>query len=69
MGLAKPGETRGLTGQGPGLDRQEAKGRVLVRFWIQTELFMRSKPGPLVGYPDPLVILVITLQIQFNQTT
>jgi len=29
MGLAKPGETRGLTGTGPGLGRQASAGRVL----------------------------------------
>src|SRR5882757_6105835 len=58
-GLAKPGETRGLTGTGPGLARQESAGRVFGRFWNRTDPFLRSKPGPLVGYPDPLLTLVV----------
>jgi len=56
-GQAKPGETRGLTGTGPGLARQESAGRVFVRFWNRTDPFLRSKPGPLAGYPDPLLTL------------
>jgi len=58
-GLAKPGETRGLTGTGPGLARQESAGRVFGRFWNRTDPFLRSKPGPLAGYPDPLLTLAI----------
>jgi hypothetical protein len=57
-GLAKPGETRGLTGTGPGLARQESAGRVFGRFWNRTDPFLRSKPGPLAGYPDPLLTLL-----------
>ena len=56
-GPAKPDKTRGLTGTGPGLARQESVGRVLGRFWNQTDRFLRSKPGPLAGYPDPLLTL------------
>jgi len=56
-GLAKPGETCGLTGTGPGLARQESAGRVFGRFWNRTDPFLRSKPGPLAGYPDPLLTL------------
>jgi hypothetical protein len=56
-GLAKPGETRGLTGTGPGLARQESAGRVFGRFWNRTDPFLQSKPGPLAGYPDPLLTL------------
>jgi hypothetical protein len=59
-GLVKPGETRGLTGTGPGLARQESAGRVFGRFWNRTDLFLRSKPGPLACYPDPLLTLYIT---------
>jgi len=57
MGLAEPGKTRGLTGMGPGLAHQEAAGRVLGLFWNQTTPFLPSKPGPLAGYPDPLLPL------------
>jgi len=32
-------------------------GRVFGRFWNRTEPFIRSKPGPLAGYPDPLLTL------------
>jgi hypothetical protein len=53
-----PGKTRGLTGTGTGLARQEAVGRVFGRFWNRNEPLIRSKPGPLVGYPDPLLTLV-----------
>jgi len=56
-GLAKPGKTRGSLGMGPGLAPQEAEGRVFGRFWNRTELFGWSKPGPLAGYPDPLLTL------------
>jgi hypothetical protein len=57
MCLGKPGKTRGLTGTVTGLARQEAPGRVFARFWNRTEAFFRSKPGPLAGYPDPLLTL------------
>jgi len=56
-GQAQPGETRGLTGRGPGLARQESAGRVFGRFRNRTDPFLRSKPGPLAGYPDPLLTL------------
>jgi hypothetical protein len=58
-GLANPGETRGLTGMCPGLARQESAGRVFGRFWNRTHPFLRSKPGPLAGYPDLLLTLVL----------
>jgi len=32
-GLAKPGESRGLTGTGAGLAHQESAGRVIGRVW------------------------------------
>jgi len=57
MGLGKPGETCGLMGMGPGLARQESAGRVSGRVWNRTDPFLRSKPGPLAGYPDPLLTL------------
>ena len=60
-GLAKPGETCGLTGTGPGLARQESAGRVFGRFWNRTDPFLRSKPSPLAGYPDPLLTLDIPI--------
>jgi len=56
-GLAKPSETRGLTGTSPGLARQESAGQVLGLVWNRTDTFLRSKPGPLAGYPDPLLTL------------
>ena len=57
MGRAKPGETRGLMGTGPGSDHQEAAGRVFGRVWNRTKVFSQSKPGPLAGYPDTLLTL------------
>jgi hypothetical protein len=56
-GLGKPCKSRGLTRTGPGLARQESAGRVFGRVWNQTDLFLGSKPGPLGGYPDPLLTL------------
>ena len=62
MGLAKPGETRGLTGTGPGLARQESAGQVFGRFWNRTNQFLRFKPGLLVGYLDPSLTLPLAHQ-------
>jgi len=59
-GPATPVETRGLTGTGPGLHRQEAAGPVVGRFLNQTKPDFRSKPGPLAGHPDPLLTLAIS---------
>jgi len=58
-GQAKPSKTRGLTGTGPGLACQDAAGGVFGQFRNQTERFFLSKPGPLVGFPDPLLTLLI----------
>jgi len=57
-GLAKPGETRGLTGTGPGLARQESAGRVFGRFRNRTDPFLRSQPVPLARYRDPSLTLL-----------
>jgi len=53
--LGKPGESHGLTGKRQGLNRQEAAGRVFGRFWYQTESFVWSKAGPLVGHSELLL--------------
>jgi len=66
-GLAKPGKTRGLTGTGPGLAHQDTAGRVFGRFWNRTESFFCSEPGPLAGYPDPLLTLPKSLQQEDSQ--
>jgi len=58
MGPAKPGETHGLRGTGSGLTYQDSAGWVFGWVWNQTYPFFRSKPGPLAGYPDPLLILL-----------
>jgi hypothetical protein len=69
-GLAKPRETRGLMGTGPGLARQESAGRVFARFWNRTNPFLRSKPGPLAGYPDPLLTLSMSaLNLDFQSSS
>jgi len=57
-GPAKPGKIHGLTGTRPGLAHQDSVGRVSVQFWDRTDPFLRAKPGPLAGYPDPLLTLV-----------
>jgi len=56
-GVAKAGETRGLTGTGPGLACQDPAGKVFGRFWNRTDPFLWFKPGPLAGYLDPLLTL------------
>jgi len=58
-GLAKPGETRRLRVTGPGLAPQESAGRVFGQFRNRTDPFLRPKPGPLVGFPDLLLQLVL----------
>jgi len=59
-GLAKPGITHASIGPGPGLACQRAAGWVLGLGWDRTDLLLRSKPGPLVGYPDKLLTLLLT---------
>jgi len=57
-GLAKQGKTSGLTGTGSGLARQAAAGRGFGQFWNRTYPFLLSKPGPLAGYPEPVLTLM-----------
>jgi hypothetical protein len=57
--LAKPGNAHGLPSTGPGLACQESTGRVFGRVWNRTDPFLRSKPGLLVGYLDPLLTLPV----------
>jgi len=64
-GLAKPGETRGLTGTVPGLDRQEAAGRVYGPFWNASAPFFQSNPGPMAGYPD-LLLTPVRVSVAFG---
>ena len=61
MGLAKPGETRGLIGMGPGLAFPESAGQILGQVWNRNDLFLRSKHGPLPGHPDQLLTLVFAI--------
>jgi len=58
MGLAKPGKTRGLMGMDPGLTHHDAVGKVLGRFWNQTEPFLLSEHSALAGYPDQFLKLL-----------
>jgi hypothetical protein len=60
-GLAKPVETRGLTGMFPGSARQESADWVFGRVRNRTDPLFRSKPGPLVGYPDLLRTLLVNI--------
>jgi len=39
---------------------EEAPGRVFGRVWNRTKPFYQSKPGPLAGYPDPLLTLAMS---------
>jgi len=60
MGVAKPGKTCGLTGMGPGLARQDSAGQVSGWFWNRTDPVLQAQPGPLAGYPDLLLTLVLS---------
>jgi hypothetical protein len=59
MGQPKPCETRGLTGTARGLAGQKSAGLVFGRVRNRTDPFLRSKPGLLVGYLDPLLTLPV----------
>jgi len=56
-GLAKCSKTRGLMGTGLGLAYQGSAGRVFGLVRNQSDPFLRSKPGLLAGYLDPLSTL------------
>jgi len=62
IGLAKPGETCGLTVPGPVLARQDSPDRDFGWVWNRTDLFFWSKPRLLAGYPDPLLTLFFSIQ-------
>jgi len=57
-GGANSGETSGLTSTGTGLANLKAAVQCFGQVRSRTELFFRSKPGPLAGYLDLLLILV-----------
>jgi len=59
MGVAKPGETCTLMGTGPGLAHQESAAPDFGQVWNWTDLLSQSKPGPLAGYRDPLITLLL----------
>jgi len=46
-------------GTGSGVACQEAAVRVFRLFGIRTETFLLCEPEPLVGYPDPLITLLL----------
>jgi len=58
-GLAKASNTSRLMGTGSGLACPEAAGQVFGWVCNWTNLILRSKPGPLTGYPDPVLTLSI----------
>jgi hypothetical protein len=68
-GLAKPGKTHQLTGTGTRLGHQESAGRVFGWVWNRTDPFLRSKPGPLAGYPDRLLTLITSIRIELCNLT
>ena len=71
MGLVKPGQICRLTAKGTGLARQDTACRVFGPVWNQPEPFFQSNPGPLSGYPDPLLtpeVVVILSQVSMPIT-
>jgi hypothetical protein len=64
-GQAKTGATRRLMSTGPDLASQLSAGQVFGRVRNQTNLSLRSKPGPLAGYLDSLLTLVFVTVTRF----
>jgi hypothetical protein len=58
-GHPKTGKTCGLTGMVPDLSRQEPPGRVFGGIRHRTKLFLRSDPGSLASYLDPVLTLLM----------
>jgi len=58
-GRAKSGKTRGLTGQWMGLAHQDTAGQVFGWVWNWTEPLLQPNPGPLAGFPDSLLTLLL----------
>jgi hypothetical protein len=63
MGKGNCGKTRRLMRTGPGLASEESAGQVFGRVRNRTKPFLRSKPGPLAGYLDPLLTLTLGQQL------
>jgi len=59
MGLINLGKTSGVTGMGPDLARQPVVCRVFGLVWNWTDQSLLSVPRLLVGYPEPLLKLVL----------
>ena len=59
MGPVKSGKTYRFTVTCLGLASQEAAGLVFARVLDWSDPFLRSKPRPLAGYPDPLLTIVL----------
>jgi hypothetical protein len=64
-GLAKPGDTRSLTGRGPGLACEELAGLVIGWVTNQIDLFLWSKPRWLADYPVSLLTLAPIASAQY----
>ena len=65
-GLAKPSESRGLTGMRPGSHHQDAADQVFGQFLNRTEPLFRSTPGPLAGHLDLLLTLGVVHPLSSN---
>ena len=56
-GLANPAKSRGLMSTDTRLTWEDPAGWVFGRLRIRKQLFSRTEPALLAGYPDPLLTL------------
>ena len=56
ISLAQPSRTRGLTATEVGLACKQSAGQAIGGIWNWSNLCLRSKPGPLEDYPDPVLL-------------
>jgi hypothetical protein len=58
-GQATPGKAYNLVGTGLVMARKEMAGWIFGPVWNPTDLFLRSKPGPLEGYQNLLLTILV----------
>jgi len=56
-----------VDGYGSGFGPPRVSGSGFGRVWNRTDPFLQSKPGPLAGYPDPLLTLAAPAPTTFGE--
>jgi hypothetical protein len=59
--LATLGKPCQLMGMGTEFTGQKGAGQVFGRVWDQTELILQCEPALLAGFPDPLLLLIVSV--------